>query len=84
MQTPQASAPAIMDMLETYKRIVELQTRLRTLRRQLDQSRAYLQETGGLNALARAQHERLVERWNDTLAALREADQDSRSLLGAA
>lgn len=79
-----AISPSVAEMLEAYKRIVDLQNRLRSLRRRIEQAEAYLRKPGGNLELGRSQLERLLARRDETLAALEEAGRESQLLLSAA
>lgn len=78
------TSPVVADMLETYKRIVELEARLRSLRRRLGEAGEYLRRPGSNQALGRSQYDRLKEQWSDTVAALGELGRRSEGLLQVA
>lgn len=77
-------SPSVAEMLEAYKRIVELQDRLRSLRRRLEQAEGYLRRPGSNRELGLSEYVRLARRWDETTAALRQVDRESQRLLAAA
>lgn len=80
----EACTQPVVDMFETYRQMLELQERLRSLHGLITQAERYLLRDDCNHELGRSRYDRLIAQWDETVAARRELDQHTEKLLRVA